>query len=79
MVTTVLGCCALFRSSSKLTLWYALALTALLVLELSAGVLAYLYRAQVGQEVAEGLKGKFYEEYGAVEETTKAIDHLQIS
>ena len=69
----------LVRSSSRLTLYYALGLSALFVLELSAGVLAYLYRGQVGQEVAEGLQDKFQVEYGEVKETTGAVDHLQIS
>ena len=79
MMTTILGCYGLNRSSHRLVLFYSCLLTLIFVIELSAGTLAYLYRSQVSGELALNLERKFQVEYGTDNDTTVAVDHLQMS
>ena len=79
VVTTIFGCWGLNRGSHKLVLFYACLLALIFVIELSAGILAYIYRGQVSGELAQNLEQKFKVEYGVNNETTVAVDHLQMS
>ncbi len=79
LVTTVLGCCGLSRNSHKLVLAYAVLLAIIFVVEVGAGMLAYFYRGRLATELADNLNEKFASQYGVDNETTAAVDSMQIT
>lgn len=79
ILTTILGCCGLTKTSNSLVLTYSVILALILLVEVGVGVFAFYYRGRVSNELADNLQVKFGQEYGANNETTFAVDKLQIS
>ncbi len=77
-MASILGCIGLCRGSHKQVMAYATVLGLIFALEVGAGALAYIYKGRVGNELEQGLRGKFTDEYGVNNETTAAVDELQI-
>uniref|UniRef100_A0A8C4PJM2 CD151 molecule (Raph blood group) n=1 Tax=Equus asinus asinus TaxID=83772 RepID=A0A8C4PJM2_EQUAS len=79
MVTGVLGCCATFKERRNLLRLYFILLLIIFLLEIIAGVLAYVYYQQLNAELKENLKDtmtKRYHQKGH-EGVTSAVDKLQ--
>ncbi|XP_030893197.1 CD151 antigen isoform X1 [Leptonychotes weddellii] len=79
MVTGVLGCCATFKERRNLLRLYFILLLIIFLLEIIAGILAYIYYQQLNTELKENLKdtmSKRYHQPGH-EGVTSAVDKLQ--
>jgi hypothetical protein len=79
LITTILGCCGLSRNSHKLVLSYSVLLATIFVVEVSTGMLAYFYRGKLSLELADNLQERFAVKYGVDNETTVAVDTMQIT
>ncbi|XP_003969674.1 CD151 antigen-like [Takifugu rubripes] len=79
MVTGVLGCCATFKEHRKLLRVYFVLLLCIFLLEILAGVLAYIYYQQLNQELKQSLKETMTTKYAQKghDQVTKAVDKLQ--
>lgn len=79
MVTGVLGCCATFKEQKRLLRVYFILLLCIFLLEILAGVLAYIYYQQLNDELKQNLKKTMTEKYNQTnyEHITKAVDKLQ--
>ncbi|XP_034417206.1 CD151 antigen-like isoform X2 [Cyclopterus lumpus] len=79
MVTGVLGCCATFREQRKLLLVYFILLLCIFLLEILAGVLAYVYNKQLNEELKQNLRETMTQKYkqSSQEHVTRAVDKLQ--
>ncbi|XP_036731634.1 CD151 antigen [Manis pentadactyla] len=79
MVTGVLGCCATFKERRNLLRLYFVLLLIIFLLEIIAGILAYIYYQQLNAELKENLKGTMSKQYHQPghEGVTSAVDKLQ--
>ncbi|VTJ61168.1 Hypothetical predicted protein [Marmota monax] len=79
MVTGVLGCCATFKERRNLLRLYFILLLLIFLLEIIAGVLAYVYYQQLNTELKENLKDTMTKQYHqpGQEGVTSAVDKLQ--
>lgn len=80
MVTGVLGCCATFKEQRKLLRVYFVLLLCIFLLEILAGVLAYIYYQQLNDELKQNLKTTMttrYRQSDEDEHITNAVDKLQ--
>ncbi|XP_025142828.2 uncharacterized protein LOC102407694 isoform X8 [Bubalus bubalis] len=79
MVTGALGCCATFKERRNLLRLYFGLLLIIFLLEIIAGVLAYVYYQQLNAELKENLKGTMTRRYHQPghEGVTSAVDKLQ--
>ncbi|XP_015247298.1 CD151 antigen, like [Cyprinodon tularosa] len=80
MVTGVLGCCATFKEQKKLLLVYFVLLLCIFLLEIVAGVLAYINYQQLNDELKQNLKATMTNKYRLGkdnEHITQAVDKLQ--
>ncbi|KAM9409491.1 CD151 antigen-like isoform 1-T1 [Pholidichthys leucotaenia] len=79
MVTGVLGCCATFKEQRRLLRVYFVLLLCIFLLEVLAGILAYIYYQQVNEELKLNLKKTITEKYqqSSYEHITRAVDKLQ--
>ncbi|XP_056622888.1 CD151 antigen, like [Triplophysa dalaica] len=79
MVTGVLGCCATFKEQRRLLRVYFVLLLCVFLLEILAGVLAYIYYQQLNKELKQNLKETMVQKYRQPEQdhVTKAVDKLQ--
>ncbi|XP_036391059.1 CD151 antigen isoform X1 [Megalops cyprinoides] len=86
MVTGVLGCCATFKEQRNLLRVYFVLLLCIFLLEILAGVLAYIYYQQcfpfcheLNEELKQNLKDTMTEKYKqpGEEHVTRAVDKLQ--
>ncbi|KAM7424547.1 hypothetical protein PAMA_000748 [Pampus argenteus] len=79
MVTGVLGCCATFKEQKKLLRVYFVLLLCIFLLEILAGVLAYIYYQQLNEELKQNLRETMTQKYeqNGHEHITKAVDKLQ--
>ncbi|XP_056657078.1 CD151 antigen isoform X1 [Monodelphis domestica] len=79
MVTGVLGCCATFKERRNLLRLYFLLLFVIFVLEVIAGILAYIYYQQLSFELKDNLKNTMVQKYQQPghEGVTGAVDSLQ--
>lgn len=79
MVTGVLGCCATFKEQRRLLRVYFVLLLCIFLLEILAGVLAYIYYQQLNDELKQNLKKTMTENYNKTnhEHITRAVDKLQ--
>ncbi|XP_030621892.1 CD151 antigen-like [Chanos chanos] len=79
MVTGVLGCCATFKEQRQILRVYFVLLLCIFLLEILAGVLAYVYYQQLNEELKENLKETMVTKYRQPNEdhVTKAVDKLQ--
>ncbi|XP_016086835.1 CD151 antigen, like isoform X2 [Sinocyclocheilus grahami] len=79
MVTGVLGCCATFKEQRRLLRVYFVLLLCIFLLEILAGVLAYIYYQQLNEELKENLRETMVQKYHQPEQdhVTKAVNKLQ--
>ncbi|XP_041846434.1 CD151 antigen-like [Melanotaenia boesemani] len=79
MVTGVLGCCATFKEQRRLLRVYFVLLLCIFLLEILAGVLAYIYYQQLNEELKQNLRETLIQKYGQTqqEHITIAVDKLQ--
>ncbi|KAK3548940.1 hypothetical protein QTP70_021680 [Hemibagrus guttatus] len=79
MVTGVLGCCATFKEKRQLLRVYFVLLMCIFLLEVLAGVLAYIYYQQLSDELKSNLKNTMVNKYKQPEQNhiTEAVDKLQ--
>ncbi|KAG9333473.1 hypothetical protein AGOR_G00111860 [Albula goreensis] len=79
MVTGVLGCCATFKEKRRLLRVYFVLLLCIFLLEVVAGVLAYIYYQKLNDELKEHLQLTLVEKYKqpSEEHVTRAVDKLQ--
>lgn len=71
-----LGCCGAMKQNGPMLLIYAIALTIIILIQLVAGILAFIFSDQATEIVTEGLD-KGMREYGASESYSEGIDYLQ--
>ncbi|XP_053304604.1 CD151 antigen [Spea bombifrons] len=79
MVTGILGCCATFKERKSLLKVYFVLLLCIFILEILAGILAYIYYQQINAELKQSLKDTMtlkYKQPGQ-EKVTSAVDQLQ--
>ncbi|KAJ0056761.1 hypothetical protein NL108_016412, partial [Boleophthalmus pectinirostris] len=87
MVTGVLGCCATFKEQRRLLRvvrlhtapTYFVLLLCIFLLEVLAGVLAYIYYQQLNEELKQSLRDTMIQKYERTnqEHITRAVDKLQ--
>ncbi|XP_068433569.1 CD151 antigen-like [Clinocottus analis] len=79
MVTGVLGCCATFKEQKRLLLGYFVLLLCIFILEILAGILAYIYYQQLNEELRQNLSDTMTRKYkqNSHEHVTNAVDKLQ--
>uniref|UniRef100_A0A665WG71 Tetraspanin n=1 Tax=Echeneis naucrates TaxID=173247 RepID=A0A665WG71_ECHNA len=79
MVTGVLGCCATFKEQRRLLRVYFVLLLCIFLLEILAGVLAYIYYQQLNEELKQNLRETMIQKYEqkTYEHITRAVDKLQ--
>ncbi|XP_072236144.1 CD151 antigen-like [Leuresthes tenuis] len=79
MVTGVLGCCATFKEQRSLLRVYFVLLLCIFLLEILAGVLAYIYYQQLNEELKQNLRETLIMKYSqdGHEHITEAVDKLQ--
>lgn len=79
MITGVLGCCATFKEQKGLLRLYFVLLLFIFLLEVLAGVLAYVYYQQLNTELKENLKETMTQKYNqkGQEHVTDAVNKLQ--
>ncbi|XP_078076489.1 CD151 antigen-like [Mustelus asterias] len=79
MLTGILGCCATFKERRNLLRVYFALLLFIFVLEVLAGILAYIYYQQLGDDLKTNLRVTMTEKYRVKGDTriTKAVDKLQ--
>ncbi|KAM8762926.1 CD151 antigen-like [Acanthopagrus schlegelii] len=79
MVTGVLGCCATFKEQRRLLRVYFVLLLCIFLLEILAGVLAYIYYQQLNEELKHNLRETMTQKYqqNTQEQITRAVDKLQ--
>ncbi|XP_020498873.1 CD151 antigen [Labrus bergylta] len=79
MVTGVLGCCATFKERRRLLQVYFGLLLCIFLLEILAGVLAYIYYQQLNEELKQNLRETMTQKYQQIphEQITRAVDKLQ--
>nr|KAF6275342.1 CD151 molecule (Raph blood group) [Myotis myotis] len=79
MVTGLLGCCATFKERRNLLRPYFILLLIIFLLEIVAGILAYVYYQQLNAELKENLKDTMTKRYHQPghEGVTSAVDKLQ--
>ncbi|XP_026057669.1 CD151 antigen-like isoform X2 [Carassius auratus] len=77
--TGILGCCATIREQRGLLIVFFVLLLLIFLLEITAGILAYVYYQELNAELRADLKEKMvqnYQQHGQ-EHITRAIDKLQ--
>ncbi|XP_012672711.1 CD151 antigen-like [Clupea harengus] len=79
MITGVLGCCATFKEQKGLLRMYFVLLMFIFLLEVLAGVLAYIYYQQLNAELKDNLRETMVQKYQQPNQDhiTKAVDKLQ--
>ncbi|XP_072277792.1 CD151 antigen [Pyxicephalus adspersus] len=79
MVTGILGCCATFKERKSLLKVYFILLLCIFILEILAGILAYIYYQQINDELKQSLKETMTQKYKqpGEEKVTNAVDKLQ--
>ncbi|XP_053164935.1 CD151 antigen [Hemicordylus capensis] len=79
MITGILGCCATFREQRNLLRVYFILLLCIFLLEIIAGILAYIYYQQLNMELKQNLKDTMTQKYRkeGEESVTSAVDKLQ--
>ncbi|XP_066541073.1 CD151 antigen, like [Hoplias malabaricus] len=79
MVTGVLGCCATVKEQRRLLRVYFVLLLCIFLLEILAGILAYIYYQQLNDELKTNLKEIMVQKYHQADQdhVTQAVDKLQ--
>ncbi|KAG1649595.1 Tetraspanin-11 [Nymphon striatum] len=76
-IITFIGCIGILKENRCLLLIYTFSLLVIFLLEVVAGILAYVYVEQVEVELTSSLNDTFMTAYRFEKEKTKAIDDLQ--
>jgi len=79
VLVTVLGCSGISRESRCQIQSYSILLIVVLVLEASAGAIAYVYRDQVHHELTKSLVTTLKRDYAVDNATTISFDNMQQS
>ncbi|XP_076863261.1 CD151 antigen isoform X2 [Brachyhypopomus gauderio] len=79
VLTGVLGCCATIKESRTLLIVFFVLLLLIFLLEITAGVLAYVYYQELNEELRNDLKETMVQKYQrpGQEHITRAVDRLQ--
>ncbi|XP_038663282.1 CD151 antigen-like [Scyliorhinus canicula] len=79
MLTGILGCCATFKERRNLLRVYFALLLFIFLLEILAGILAYVYYQQLSDDLKTNLRVTMIEKYrvDGDKRITKAVDKLQ--
>ncbi|XP_043562371.1 CD151 antigen, like [Chiloscyllium plagiosum] len=79
MLTGILGCCATFKERRSLLRVYFCLLLFIFLLEILAGILAYVYYQQLSDDLKTNLRVTMIEKYRMPDQLhiTKAVDKLQ--
>uniref|UniRef100_A0A673ICU1 Tetraspanin n=1 Tax=Sinocyclocheilus rhinocerous TaxID=307959 RepID=A0A673ICU1_9TELE len=79
MLTGILGCCATIREQRGLLRVFFVLLLLIFLLEITAGILAYVYYQELNAELRADLKERMVQNYQqpGQEQITRAIDNLQ--
>ncbi|XP_048013630.1 CD151 antigen isoform X2 [Megalobrama amblycephala] len=79
MFTGMLGCCATIREQRGLLIVFFVLLLLIFLLEITAGILAYVYYQELNAELRADLKERMVENYQkpGQEHITRAVDKLQ--
>ncbi|XP_069480120.1 CD151 antigen [Ambystoma mexicanum] len=79
MITGILGCCATFKERRGLLRAYFILLLCIFLLEILAGILAYIYYQQLNTELKQNLRDTMTMKYKQPdqEKVTSAVDKLQ--
>ena len=78
LIVAISGFCGLSKDSSRVILTYSVFLMIIFVGEIGAGVLAYLYKQVIIDHLGQNLRDIFLQKYGVYNQSTSAIDDLQI-
>ncbi|XP_026221283.1 CD151 antigen isoform X2 [Anabas testudineus] len=79
IVTGILGCCATLKEMKSLLIVYLILLICIFLLEIVAGVLAYVNHQELDEELRQNLKVTMQQKYNqpGEESVTHAVDKLQ--
>ncbi|KAL7858058.1 hypothetical protein AOLI_G00181600 [Acnodon oligacanthus] len=79
VLTGILGCCATIKESRGLLIVFFVLLLLIFLLEITAGVLAYVYYQELNEELRADLKQTMVQKYQkpGEEHITRAVDKLQ--
>uniref|UniRef100_A0A3B4C0H9 Uncharacterized protein n=1 Tax=Pygocentrus nattereri TaxID=42514 RepID=A0A3B4C0H9_PYGNA len=79
VLTGILGCCATIKESRGLLIAFFVLLLLIFLLEITAGVLAYVYYQELNEELRADLKKTMVQKYQkpGEEHITRAVDKLQ--
>ncbi|XP_026166287.1 CD151 antigen isoform X2 [Mastacembelus armatus] len=79
IVTGIIGCCATLKELKSLLIVYLILLLCIFLLEIIAGVLAYINYQELDEELRQNLKLTMQQKYQQPEEQsiTQAVDKLQ--
>jgi len=71
-----LGCCGAMKQNTAMLLIYAIVLSIIILVQLVAGILAFIFSDEAKELVSDGLD-KALDEYGASKSYTEGLDWLQ--
>lgn len=79
VMTGIIGCCATLTETKSLLIVYFVLLLCIFLLEITAGVLAYINYQELDEELKQNLKETMVMKYqqSGEESVTKAVDKLQ--
>ncbi|KAG7464297.1 CD151 antigen-like isoform X2 [Solea senegalensis] len=79
IVTGIIGCCATLKEMKSLLIVYLILLLCIVLLEIIAGVLAYIKYQELDEELRQNLKVNMQQKYKqpGEESVTQAVDKLQ--
>ena len=77
LIVAIAGFCGASQNNNCLISTYAILLCLIFIVEIGAGVLAYLYKDQLAEHLGQNLQIRLRDEYGINNDTTIAVDHLQ--
>ncbi|XP_045893632.1 CD151 antigen isoform X1 [Micropterus dolomieu] len=79
IVTGIIGCCATLKEMKSLLIVYLILLLCIFLLEIIAGVLAYITYQELDEELRQNLKETMQQKYQqpGEESITQAVDKLQ--
>lgn len=77
VVLTVIGCIGMFRENKECIMFYAIFLLLIFLMELAAGVVAYIYNDKLHDELTTSLSETFTTNYQFDDGITSSIDSLQ--
>ncbi|XP_031561332.1 CD151 antigen-like isoform X2 [Actinia tenebrosa] len=73
----IVGCVAVIKENRFILVSYIIMLVLIFILELATGVVAFIYRSEISDELLKGIRGKM-NEYELSDDVTAAIDKLQM-